>query len=108
MSANEIARLNDRYRRQGQGNGRTMITRGVQAEGQLFVAKVFVAVRSFDAFTVDNDPHGEHDFGALEVDGIRIFWKIDLYDPTLSFGTKDPTDERLTCRVLTIMRSEEY
>ena len=67
-----------------------MITRGIQAEGDIFVAKVLAAVKAFDAFTADNDPHGEHDFGALEIDGIRVFWKLDLYDPTLSFGSEDP------------------
>ena len=108
MSANEIARLNDRYRREGKGHGRTMITRGIAAEGDVFVAKVLAAVKAFDAFTADNDPHHEHDFGALEVDDVRVFWKFDLFDPTLSFGTEDPTDERLTCRVLTILRADEY
>jgi len=34
-------------------------------------------VESFDSFTEDNDPHGEHDFGAFEHEAQRIFWKID-------------------------------
>jgi len=32
-------------------------------------------VRAFDAFTNDNDPHGEHDFGAIDEGGVRCFWK---------------------------------
>lgn len=27
-------------------------------------------VAAFDEFTPDNDPHGEHDFGALDHDGV--------------------------------------
>jgi hypothetical protein len=28
-------------------------------------------VRAFDVFTGDNDPHGEHDFGAVDEAGVR-------------------------------------
>jgi hypothetical protein len=59
-------------------------------------------------FTNDNDPYGEHDFGAFDVDGARLFWKIDYYDRSLSGGSPDPTDPAVTCRVLTIMLAWEY
>jgi len=52
-----------------------MMTSGVQALGAEFVLKAAQAVRSFDQFSVDNDPWGEHDFGAVEVDGQQIFCK---------------------------------
>jgi len=39
-------------------------------------------VRAFDAFTDDNDPHGEHDFGSIDEGGVRCFWKLEYYDPT--------------------------
>jgi len=32
---------------------------------------------TLNAFTLENDLHGEHDFGAFEHDGERIFSKID-------------------------------
>ncbi len=48
-----------------------------QALGSEFVAAALRAVAAFDSFDADNDPHGEHDFGSLEVDGRRLFWKID-------------------------------
>ena len=60
-------------------------------------------VETFDAFTPDNDPHGERDFGAFEHNGQRIFWKIDYYDTTLTKGSEDPSDPKQTVRVLTIM-----
>ncbi|WP_292533133.1 DUF3768 domain-containing protein [Methylocystis sp.] len=63
---------------------------------------------TFDAFTQDNDPHGEHDFGSFELAGRTFFWKIDYYDPNLEFGSEDPGDPTKTTRVLTIMLADEY
>ena len=65
-------------------------------------------VRSFDAFGEDNDPHGEHDFGAFDLCGERLFWKIDYYDKDLSFGSPEPADPAVTRRVLTIMLASDY
>jgi len=107
-STARIRELNDQYRRFRRGHGRTVLTRGIAAEGDAFVAKVMASVRGFEDFTPDNDPHLEHDFGALTVDGLRVFWKIDLYDPTLTAGLEDPADEAKTCRVLTVMLEREY
>jgi hypothetical protein len=63
---------------------------------------------TFDAFTSDNDPRGEHDFGNFEVGGKRFLRKIDYYDRALEFGSDDPSDTKKTTRVLTIMFAEEY
>ena len=54
-----------------------LITSGIQNEGEEFVAAVLAAVRAFNNFHPDNDPHGEHDFGTLSVEGIQIFFKLD-------------------------------
>jgi len=111
LKCNRTARirdLNDQYRRFRRGHGRTLVTSGIAAEGNAFVAKVLACVQAFEDFSLDNDPHLEHDFGALTVDGLKVFWKIDLYDPTLTAGSEDPTDETKTCRVLTVMLSHEY
>jgi hypothetical protein len=85
-----------------------MITREVQSIAAGKVAALVVAVRDFNDFTPDNDPHGEHDFGAIEHEGARYFWKIDAYDLSLTFGSPDPADPSVTTRVLTIMRADEY
>jgi len=65
-------------------------------------------IHSLDAFTPDNDPYGAHDFGSLDIDGTTIFWKIDLYDNDLKFGSPNPEDPSVTTRVLTILLAEEY
>ncbi len=102
-----IATLNDKLRQHGVG-GRIMLTGGVRALGDVALARAMAAVRSFAAFTSDNDPHGEHDFGVVEQDGSRILWKIDYYDGALEYGSPDPADPAVTTRVLTIMLAEEY
>lgn len=71
-------------------------------------AMVIRRVATFSDFTPNNDPHGEHDFGAFELGGRRFFFKLDYYDPTMTYGSDDPTDPAKTTRVLTIMLAEEY
>ena len=65
-------------------------------------------VRNFSNFNKDNDPNGEHDFGAFDVNGITYFWKIDYYDVDYQYLSLDPSDETITNRVLTVMLAEEY
>lgn len=84
------------------------ITDGVNAFGPLFALEAVGAVARFDSFTADNDPHGEHDFGAVEVAGERIFWKIDYYDLQLRYGSDDPANPDVTRRVITVMLASEY
>ena len=65
-------------------------------------------VRRFDQFTQDNDPYGEHDFGMIEHQGQKFFWKFDYYDRNMEFGSPEPSDAQQTTRVLTVFLSEEY
>ena len=44
------------------------------------VPELLDLVRWFDAFTPDNDPYGEHDFGSFSYAGETFFWKWDYYD----------------------------
>ena len=55
-----------------------------------------------------NDPHEEHDFGAFDADGQRVFFKIDYFDESLTYHSPDPADPSVTKRVITIMLAEEY
>lgn len=102
-----LAQLNDAFRRTLVG-GRVVVTAGVAALGRADVSAVILTVATFDAFDRDNDPRGEHDFGAIDHAGTRYFWKIDCYDADLRFGSPDPADPAVTTRVLTIMRADEY
>lgn len=103
-----IRRLNDQFRCYGIGRGTLTLTSGIHDQGRSFVFEVVGAVRIFEAFDRDNDPHGEHDFGALTVAGQRIFFKIDYYDLDLQAHSSDAADPAVTHRVLTIMLASEY
>lgn len=102
-----IRELNDQLRRTGSG-GRVLITRGIDALGVSAATRILAAVRRFDDFTPDNDPYGEHDFGSLEAEGHKVFFKIDYYDRTKTMHSEDAADPEKTRRVLTIMLAEEY
>ena len=102
-----IRALNDRFRSTLSG-GRVLLTQGVSGKGQGCVAAALAAVQAFTAFTPDNDPHGEHDFGSLSIEGTKLYFKIDYYDAAEQFGSEDPADPAVTTRVLTILLPEEY
>ncbi len=102
-----IRELNDLFRRSFVG-GRVVFTSGVRALGVAKVAALLQRLRTFNEFSADNDPYGEHDFGAFEEAGRRFFWKIDAYDPAVQYGSEDPADPSKTCRVLTLMLAHEY
>lgn len=113
-SKSEIIReLNDRYRKGDHTvPGRSVITIGVQhliaRHPSYEYGDVMNVVAIFDAFTEENDPYGEHDFGAFDYLGERLFWKIDYYDNDLQGGSSDATDLTKTIRVLTVMLVGEY
>lgn len=111
--AQRIAELNDRFRKDPMSSGvpgRAFATAGISAlpmEAQLII---WAKVATFDEFTEDNDPHGEHDFGAIELPKVgRIFWKIDYYlNAHMRWGAEDPANVRASYRVLTVMLASEY
>lgn len=102
-----IAFLNDNFRMTFIG-GRVLITQGIRALGQDFESECVEKVQTFRDFTPDNDPYGEHDFGAVTVAVSTVFWKIDYYDLACEWGSENPADQTQTTRVLTIMLAEEY
>jgi hypothetical protein len=102
-----IRELNDQLRQSLRG-GVLVMTAGVIALGQARQLKILEAIAKFDRFDEGNDPYGEHDFGALEVEGERLLFKIDYFDQSLSAHSPDPADPSVTKRVLTIMLADEY
>lgn len=109
----KIAELNDGLRKGDKSvHGKVMITKGVK---QLLddndawnAVDLFGRVSSFDSFDEDNDPYGEHDCAIFEYQGRRVIWKIDYYALEITYASKDPSNNELTCRVLTIMLGEDY
>jgi len=109
MSTNtdRIRALNDRLRQQ-LTTGVAVITPAVAALGQEAVDRIVKTIAVFDDFCHANDPYEEHDFGAFEVDGHKLFFKIDYYDTSLACHSPDPADPAVTKRVITIMLADEY
>ena len=112
-----LAEQNDRVRRMVHNpqfgtpeiDGKVLVTRGIAALPPVTQIIILANVRAFDAFTPDNDPYGEHDFGSFTEPGAgKIFWKIDYYDKDYRFGSPDPANPAITRRVLTVMLAEEY
>jgi hypothetical protein len=60
----EIAALNDQARTSFRGCT-LMLTKGIFDLPRPVQCEILRRVRSFDNFTPDNDPYGEHDFGAF-------------------------------------------
>lgn len=122
--AARIARLNDLARR-AMGVACTVVaTVGFRSLPDTDQSCVRELIETFEAFTDDNDPHGERDFGCAyqladgrwtterprlrEDERERVFWKLDYYDRELRFASEDAANAAVTRRVLTIMLADEY
>ena len=110
IMANAIQKRNDEFRlnvlTQPQRRGKCIVTRGFDALDVPTKKKAIEAVKNFSDFTEDNDPHREHDFGEIVLDGTSIFWKIDYYESEkMEYGTDDLIN---AYRVLILMLADEY
>jgi len=106
-NSKKIAELNDNFRKNW-SDGKVLMTRGVVYIKDKIRIELVKQVVHFDNFTEDNDPYGEHDFGAITIEGKKFFWKIDYYDNSMKSGSEDPSNPDITKRVLTMMLAEEY
>ena len=108
-----VAWLNDRFRRmvfrRPVSGGRVVLSHNVsgllESNLELF-RELVLEVRNFKDFGKDNDPHGEHDFGAVKLEGVKYFWKIDYLDREMEKWCDPMSDD--CYRVLTIMEASEY
>jgi hypothetical protein len=103
----KVAALNDAFWQSFQG-GRVFITASVVGLPSDLQAMALRKVATYADFSEDDDPWGEHDFGAFELAGHTFFWKIDYYDAEMQYGSEDPADLEKTTRVPTIMLAEDY
>ncbi|WP_237064782.1 DUF3768 domain-containing protein [Loktanella sp. M215] len=96
--AAKIAEQNDRFRKTWGADvsvpGQIIVTRAVASLSAGAQVQIMRAVQTFDTFTEDNDPYGDHTFGAFEAieagETVKLFWKIDLYDTEYTFGSAAP------------------
>lgn len=106
----KCAKLNDEFRSQiltGQyGHNQVIFTSSVKLLP--YLKGIMQNIIDFDTFDENNDPYGEHDMGAINVNNIKFFWKIDYYDLHKNYMSPDPSNPEVTKRVLTIMKAEEY
>ena len=98
----DIAKRNDRFRSMCLD---VLYTSGIR-DGIMDLIGLSRKVESYSSFNEDNDPYGEHDFGSLQFEGKKVFWKIDYYDRELKHWC-DPLSAECR-RVLTVMLAEEY
>ena len=81
----------------------------MSARGLLFVNTCQRAIGVFTDFPADNDPDGFHDFGAVRIAGVNVWWKIDTYDGSdLKYGAEAPDDPARTYRVLTVLLPSDW
>ena len=107
IKTERIRGLNDVLRTTGVG-GQVVVTSGIAALPPAEGVAIVRAVQTFADFNSDNDPHGEHDCAVLTAAGQRVIFKIDYYDRNMTYLSPDPSDPEQTCRVLTLMLSNEY
>ena len=95
-----IRRLNDAARSQPGTASIANVTLGFQSLPHADRFAALAAIVGFSQFTGDNDPYGEHDFGAIyrlatggwtqerpsddKAISETVFWKVDYYDNTLT------------------------
>lgn len=104
----KIRELNDLLRTTfGAEGGRVVLTRGIAALEKRVLGEVIAAIQEFDEWG-ENDPHGEHDFVAVQVQGHSIFAKIDYFDLDHEMHSPDPSEPAVTRRLMTVMLAEEY
>ena len=72
MTSERIAQLNDMLRKTFFVGGRVVTTPGIRALPEADQSAIREKVETFQAFTPDNDSHGERDFGAIEHGGSRV------------------------------------
>lgn len=118
---NKLQLKNDEFRKsvitypvRSSASGKYVLTQGVAGLSQYNRVRVLQAVRADKNFTEDNDPHKEHDFGVVQLNGVpKIFWKIDYFEnskmdtPSENWG--ESKDDFINAyRVLTVMFADEY
>src|SRR6266852_6165094 len=99
--------LNDAFRKTF-ASGKMVMSASVAALPEMVRASALIKVAEFTDFTLEIDPHGEHNFLSFEHCNRTFFWKCDYYNTAMDAGSEDPADPDKTTRVGTLMLAEEY
>ncbi len=93
------AETNDKIRQAGDFGPGTQnplhVTPGVQALGDDAIAALYTDIMTYNQFTPDIDPSGQHDLGVLHFGDVEVWFKIDP-------GSAPDS------RVFTLLLPEEY
>ena len=111
----ETARLNDLARTAPKTvNATGLAIGGVAAliaeatDGQDRGVELATRLAGATDFDEGDDPYGERDFGAFELWGERLFWKIDYFHPERDEHSPVKWRAELTRRAVTVMLASEY
>jgi hypothetical protein len=111
MTKEDIRKGNDLFRNTliQSSRHKLFLTEMVQGLEDEKFQELITKLREFKEFDKDNDTYKEHDFGAIDLDNEKYFFKIDYYDKNLEYGFDFDSDEPINLvRVLTLMHASEY
>lgn len=82
-------------------------SRGVAALDKETQTRTIRAIALFSDFTEYKDAYHENDCAMVTLDGYRLLWKVEYYDPTLQHNSEDSPELSKTVRVMATMIPEE-
>ncbi|TNC80819.1 MAG: hypothetical protein C9356_11895 [Oleiphilus sp.] len=111
----KTAQLNDALRKDpfNRDLGQFVVTPGIMDLGPLDCIACIDAMRAFDDFSEKRDPWGEHDGAIFPVrlstgETKQVMFKIDYFDPSMTYLSENPANSTVTRRVLTLMFASDY
>jgi hypothetical protein len=109
MNMSHIAKINDSFRATLNPKlGKVVITQSINELPLGTKLQLVQAVSEYSQFYAGIDPHDEHDFGLVHMNGEHYCWKIDYYDKNFQYNSHDPGNLSVTKRILTIMHRDDY
>ena len=116
--ASILANHNDQFRRHKclgmpktiQLTGLIVMTQSLSALDPMFIMRARIAIGHLDVFEPDNDPERFHDFGSVEIEGQKVWFKIDLFEAGSGkrYGAETPDNPATTERVMTLMLPSDW
>ena len=106
-SAQSIAYLHDQVHKHRLGYWSVVVSKGIAMRGEGFIEQILRLITvCYDPMTV-NALLGEHDYGFVEVDRQKIFWRLSHHDHFNNNKSIAPVEEQRTSRLLEIMFARE-